>query len=160
MERAKDLNGLLTLLQEATQAVGSVIPVLAARPDTESQAQRARLLKIRDSLEFIGRDLVGGVIDLRELPFDEPTWSLLFKDAALQLASEKTASEEIELTERAVVPAPPTDEQEDLFDYDTVPGDHGLGIPPDLLDGIDTDAIPYDDAPTVPILLDGSGESL
>jgi hypothetical protein len=113
---------------------------------------------VRDSLEFIGRDLVGGVIDLRELPFDEPTWSLLFKDAALQLASEKTASEEIELTERA--PAPPTEVQEDLFDFDSAPSDHGLGIPPDLLDGIDTEAIPFDDAPTVPILLDDSGESL
>ena len=155
MERTKDLNGLLTLLQEATRIVGSTARVLSERNDTESQVQFADLRKLRDELEFAGRDLAGGVIDLRELPFDESAWSLLFKEERLQLASEKT--EVIELTEQA--PAP-TEEQEDLFDFDTVPGDHGLGIPPDLLDGIDTDAVPYDDAPTVPILLNDAGESL
>lgn len=95
MERAIDLNGLLTILREATQAVGQVIPVLEARQDTESLFQRARLREIRDSLEYIGRDLAGGVIDLRELPFDERTWSLLFREPVIPLAPKRPSGEAI-----------------------------------------------------------------
>lgn len=148
MERAKDLNGLLTLIQAATRATGQATSVLADRLDTESQMQVAALRQTRDELEFIGRDLAGGVIDLRELHFDERSWTLLFREPVIPLAAE-----EIEPREAAHVPAPPTGVQDDLFDFESAPGDHGLGIPPDLLDGIETDGeAPYDDAPTVPIL--------
>jgi hypothetical protein len=118
--------------------------MLADRRDTESQIQCAALRKTQDLLEFVGRDLAGGVIDLRELHFDERTWTLLFKEAVIPLAIE-----EIELTERAPAPPPPTVAQEDLFDFDSEPSDHGLGIPPDLLDGIDTDQVDFDDTPTL-----------
>jgi hypothetical protein len=118
--------------------------MLADRRDTESQIQCAALRKTQDLLEFVGRDLAGGVIDLRELHFDERTWSLLFKEAVIPLATE-----EIELTERAPAPPLPTLAQEDLFDFGSEPSDHGLGIPPDLLDGIDTDQVDFDDTPTL-----------
>lgn len=148
MERAKDLNGLLTLLQEATQATGSACGVLADRLDTESQMQLRRLRETRDALEFAGRDLAGGVIDLRELPFDERAWSLLFSCPVIPLAVEEPEPRDVAETHR-----PPTDTQDDLFDFSSEPGDHGLGIPPDLLDGIDLDdEVPFDDAPTVPFL--------
>ena len=92
MERAKDLNGLLTILREATHAVGQVIPVLDERQDT---ASRARLGEIRDSLEYVGRDLAGGVIDLRELPFNERTWNLLFIEPVIPLASEEEEASDV-----------------------------------------------------------------
>lgn len=146
MERAKDLNGLLTLLQRATRTVGSATRVLSERPDTESQVQFADLRKLRDELEFAGRDLAGGVIDLRELPFDERAWSLLFSCPVIPLATE-----EPEPRAEYVEPfSAPTEVQDDLFDFDGAPGDHGLGIPPDLLDGIELDGeVAFDDAPTL-----------
>lgn len=148
MERAKDLNGLLTLIQKATRIAGQATSVLSERLDTESQIQLADLREVRDELEFIGRDLAGGVIDLRELPFDEHSWTLLFNESVIPLASEA-----VEEREPVHVPAPPTEVQDDLFDFSGTPSDHGLGIPPDLLDGIELDdEVPYDDAPTVPIL--------
>lgn len=148
MERAKDLNGLLTLLQKATRVAGQATSVLAERLDTESQLQLVALREIRDELEFAGRDLAGGVIDLRELPFDEHSWTLLFNEPVIPLATE-----EVEEREPAPEPSAPTEVQDDLFDFDGTPGDHGLGIPPDLLDGIELDGeVAYDDAPTVPFL--------
>ena len=147
MERAKDLNGLLTLLQTATQTVGSATRVLSERPDTESQVQFAELRKLRDELEFAGRDLAGGVIDLRELPFDEHAWTLLFSEPVIPLASEEPEPEPVPYVEP---PLPRTEEQDDLFDFDAVVSDHGLGIPPDLLEGIELDVeVPYDDCPTL-----------
>ena len=145
MERAKDLNGLLTIIAAATRATGAASAMLSERNDTESQMQRAALRQTRDELEFIGRDLAGGVIDLRELPFDERSWSLLFRCPVIPLASD-----EPEPREPAHVPAPPSEVQDDLFDFDSSPGDHGIGIPPDLLDGIEVDdEIAYDDCPTL-----------
>lgn len=147
MERAKDLNGLLTLIRAATRATGQATAVLADRLDTESQMQVASLRQTRDELEFIGRDLAGGVIDLRELHFDEKAWTLLFNQPVIPLATEET-----ETREAAPAPVEPTALQDDLFDFESSPGDHGLGIPPDLLDGIDTSELDVDDTPTVPIL--------
>lgn len=147
MERAKDLNGFLTLLQQATHKVGQAAKVLSERQDTESQIQFATLSQLRDELEFAGRDLAGGVIDLREIAFDERAWSLLFSEPVIPLASE--TFEPVRLPEPEVVRTP---ERESIFDFDGQPQDFGLGIPDDLLEGIDTDTPTQDDTPTVPIL--------
>ena len=129
MERAKDLSGLLILIREATLATGSASSVLAYRQDTESQIQCASLRKIRDQLEFLGRDLAGGVIDLRELPFHEKAWTLLFGEPIIPLATEQPA-----LQEERPTPLPPTELQDDLFDFASTTQDHGRGIPAGFLD--------------------------
>ncbi len=156
MQRAKDLNGLLTILANATQALTRVVPILNRLPDTESQIQTQDLRSVREDLEMLGRDLAGGVVDLRELPFDEPAWKLNFNDAPIQLASEPDPKpqaghefwpDEVPLVRR-------TPEREGLFDFDSPPV-QDLGEAPDLLQGIDTSQPAYDDAPTVPILPDG-----
>lgn len=116
MERAKDLSGLLILIREATLATGSASSVLASRQDTESQIQSASLRKTRDQLEFIGRDLAGGVIDLRELPFDEQSWTLLFGEPVIPLAVEKPEPQE----DRFPEPGLPTELQEELFDMENL----------------------------------------
>ena len=156
MQRAKDLNGLLTILASATQALTRVVPILNRKPDTESQIQTEDLRAVREELEMLGRDLTGGIVDLRELPFDEGAWKLNFNETSIQLASEPDFErnsfsfpdddvwpDEVPKVERTQV-------REDLFEFDAPPV-RDLGEPPDLLQGIDTTQPVYDDEPTVPM---------
>lgn len=149
MQRAKDLNGLLTILAGATQALNRLVPILDRVPDQECQIQSQDLKEVRENLEMAGRDLAGGVVDLREVPFDEKAWTLNFKESPIQLASEPDPepSEYVEPVNRTPV-------RDSLFDFDSPPV-QDLGEAPDLLAGIDTNQPAYDDAPTVPILPDG-----
>ena len=156
MQRAKDLNGLLTILANATQALTRVVPILNRLPDTESQIQTQDLRSVREDLEMLGRDLTGGVVDLRELPFDEGAWKLNFNDSPLQLAGEPDPKpqaghefwpDEVPLVRR-------TPEREGLFDFESPPV-QDLGEAPYLQNWIYTSQPAYDDAPTVPILPDG-----
>jgi hypothetical protein len=152
MQRAKDLNGLLTILAEATHALDRVVPILNRLPDTESQIQTQDLRVVREELEMLGRDLAGGVVDLRELHFDESAWKLNFNDSPLQLASEPDHKPDsaIDLTDEYVEPLDRTPVRDSLFDFDAPPV-QDLGAAPDLLQGIDTNEPTYDDAPTVPL---------
>lgn len=146
MQRAKDLNGLLTILANASRALNRAVPILSRLPDTESQIQSQDLNTVRTELEMAGRDLAGGIVDLRELPFDEHAWGLNFNESAVQLASEPDPQpfpHEVPVVERTQV-------RDELFDFDSQPQD--LGEAPDLLAGIDTDQPTQDDTPTVPIL--------
>lgn len=146
MKRAKDLNGLLTIVANATQALTRVVPILDRLPDTESQIQTQDLRAVREDLEMLGRDLAGGIVDLRELPFDEQAWKLNFNESPVQLASEPDPE-----PEPWVEPLRRTPVRDSLFDFESPPV-ADLGEAPDLLDGIDTSEPAYDDAPTVPIL--------
>lgn len=149
MQRAKDINGLLTILAGASQALNRLLPILDRLPDQESQIQAQDLKEVRENLEMAGRDLAGGIVDLRELPFDEQAWTLNFNETPVQLASEPDPE-----PEPWVEPVRRTPVRDSLFDFESPPV-QDLGEAPDLLDGIDTSQPAYDDAPTVPILPDG-----
>lgn len=143
--RAKNMDGLLTILHDATVRLSNAICFLGNVPGDEAKMQQRDLTEIRECLDRAGRDLASGVVDLRELTFDEKAWALLFQETTEDL---EPVSNTVPVLDEFSNAPPRSLEQEDLFDFTPV----DLSEPPDLLDGIELGPPSQEDIPTVPII--------
>jgi hypothetical protein len=86
--RAKNFEGLLDLVSEASAALRQNHRLLSRTSDTESVIAAKQSHELGKSLEFLGRDLASGLVDLLEVPFDERAHRRVFDNSGLVLASE------------------------------------------------------------------------
>jgi len=129
-QRAKDYEGLLGLVREATKALAENLCLLHRSQDDDSLMAVDSTRTVLARLEFLGRDLGSGLVDLELAPFDRKAWALLFNDG------EKTPSPKTRLPDPATLFGAPKDEivlvspipsnndpRTQIFDFESSAGD-------------------------------------
>jgi hypothetical protein len=88
VKRAKNFEGLLELLSEAAVTLRENHTLLRRTRDTESVMAATRSEDTAKNLEFLGRDIASGLVDLIEVPFDKSAHTLTFTNSGVLLASD------------------------------------------------------------------------
>lgn len=88
IHRAKNYEGLLALVAEATRTLRENLPLLARTQDNDSVMATHQTHDILADMEFLGRDLAAGLVDLEASPFDRRAHRVCFTDSDLILASD------------------------------------------------------------------------
>jgi hypothetical protein len=88
IRRAKNFEGLLSLISEAEVALRENHVLLARTGDISSVMAAKRSHELSRSFEYLGRDIASGLVDLLEIPFDEKTYHHVFTNTGIVLESE------------------------------------------------------------------------
>ncbi len=88
MKRAKNFEGLLAIVAEATQTLRENHRLLGRARDTDSVMAERRTAETLASVEFLGRDLASGIVDLEATPFDAQAHKQAFDGTAIRLADD------------------------------------------------------------------------
>jgi len=120
-KRAKDFEGMIRALYEALATLIEDLALLRRSGDDDSIMAVERTEEIVARLEFLGRDLASGLVDLEQAPFDRKTWAAIFNSPE-EVPSNlpDPAKDEIVLTR----PRPDLDDpRNEIFDFENSPGD-------------------------------------
>jgi hypothetical protein len=123
-KRAKDFEGMMRALFEALATLMEDLVLLRRSMDDDSVMAVERTEEIAARLEFLGRDLASGLVDLEQAPFDRKTWARLFntpeEDVPDPVTLFEVPKDEIVLTH----PLPDLgDPRNEIFDFENSPGD-------------------------------------
>jgi len=119
-KRAKDFEGMIRTVYEALETLIENLALLRRSKDDDSLMSVERTDTIVSRLEFLGRDLASGLVDLEEAPFDRQTWASLFNTPEEVPSNLPDPEDEIVLTR----PLPDLDDpRNEIFDFENSPGD-------------------------------------
>ena len=115
---------MIRALYEALATLIEDLALLRRSRDDDSIMAVERTEEIVARLEFLGRDLASGLVDLEQAPFDRKTWAAIFNSPE-EVPSNlpdlwAPQTDEIVLTR----PRPDLDDpRNEIFDFENSPGD-------------------------------------